>query len=181
MSTLGRDDWLRAALTELVRGGIEAVRVEVLARRLNVTKGSFYWHFDGRADLLDALLDWYESAGTTDIITRVDAAAADPAHRLRALADVVFAPHDDVDLAEPAMRAWASVDPRAAETLERVDRRRVRYVTDLLVATGMAKAPARRRADLFYRLLIGEFVWRSHGGEPLSATARRELVALLLS
>ena len=54
---LNRTDWLDAALTSLVRGGIEGVRVERLARDLGVTKGSFYWHFEDRPDLLRGLLD----------------------------------------------------------------------------------------------------------------------------
>jgi len=53
---LGQDDWLRAARLALLRGGVEAVRVEKLARDLGVTKGSFYWHFKDRDELLELLL-----------------------------------------------------------------------------------------------------------------------------
>ena len=45
--SLGKSDWLRAARLALLHGGVEAVRVERLARDLHVTKGSFYWHFSG--------------------------------------------------------------------------------------------------------------------------------------
>ena len=48
-----RDDWIRAAVARLSDLGIEAVRVEVLARDLGVSKGSFYWHFRNRIDLLE--------------------------------------------------------------------------------------------------------------------------------
>lgn len=180
MAALGRMEWLEAAVEELADGGIGAVRVEVLARRLGVTKGSFYWHFEGRDDLLDAVLAWYEAAGTEEIIERVDAAAPDAEARLRALADLVFAPAGTSDGAEPAIRAWASSDPRAAETLERVDRRRVGYVTELLAETGLERAVARRRAEIFYRTLIGEFVWRAHGGRAFSRRTRGEIVDLLI-
>ena len=56
---LGPDDWIGAALGLLVDAGIEAVQITALARKLKVTRGSFYWHFTSREDLLEALLaEW---------------------------------------------------------------------------------------------------------------------------
>src|SRR5690606_14615731 len=59
---IGRDDWSNAAAVATAAGGIDAVRVEALARRLGVTKGSFYWHFADRSALLDAVLTRWEEA-----------------------------------------------------------------------------------------------------------------------
>ena len=42
---LGKTEWIDAGLKALARDGVDAVRVERLAERLCVTKGSFYWHF----------------------------------------------------------------------------------------------------------------------------------------
>ncbi|MEI9851478.1 MAG: TetR/AcrR family transcriptional regulator [Sphingomonas sp.] len=56
---LGREDWIALARKVLVQSGIEDVKVVPLADRMQVTRGSFYWHFANRKDLLDALLsDW---------------------------------------------------------------------------------------------------------------------------
>ena len=49
--------WVAAAFDALADGGIDAVRVEPLAKALGITKGSFYWHFADRRALLDAMLD----------------------------------------------------------------------------------------------------------------------------
>ena len=54
---VSKDQWLAAALEELEKGGIEAVRVERLARILNVARSGFYWHFKNRDDLYRHLLD----------------------------------------------------------------------------------------------------------------------------
>ena len=55
---------MRAARLALLHRGADGVRVEVLAHELGVTKGSFYWHFRDRADLLEALLvEWEEETG----------------------------------------------------------------------------------------------------------------------
>lgn len=55
------DDWLQAGVRALRRGGFEAVRVEALARDLGVSKGSFYWHFRDRNDLVLGLINLWEA------------------------------------------------------------------------------------------------------------------------
>ena len=58
--SLTREDWITGAWEMLGDAGLDGVRVEPLARRLGVTKGSFYWHFRDRQELLDVLLDlWF--------------------------------------------------------------------------------------------------------------------------
>src|SRR6185503_7754202 len=54
---LDADAWIAAAFDALAKGGIDAVRVEALAKALDITKGSFYWHFADRRALLDAMLE----------------------------------------------------------------------------------------------------------------------------
>ena len=60
-STLSAADWERAALEFIAEHGIQALAIETLARRMGITKGSFYWHFSSRESLLEqALLRWEE-------------------------------------------------------------------------------------------------------------------------
>ena len=61
---LRRLDWIRVASARLSQEGIEAVRVEVLSRELRVSKGSFYWHFRDREDLLNSMLSHWEADET---------------------------------------------------------------------------------------------------------------------
>ena len=68
---LGRDDWLQAARLALLKGGVEAVRVERLSRDLHVTKGSFYWHFKHREELLELLLREWEEELLQEIIPQL--------------------------------------------------------------------------------------------------------------
>lgn len=49
---LSKADWTEAALAALARDGLASVAVEPLALQLGTTKGSFYWHFTDRADLI---------------------------------------------------------------------------------------------------------------------------------
>src|SRR6266571_4302142 len=49
---LSQDDWVDAAVQVLLHEGPDGVAVQPLARRLKTTKGSFYWHFSSREELL---------------------------------------------------------------------------------------------------------------------------------
>ncbi|MEM1023120.1 MAG: TetR/AcrR family transcriptional regulator [Myxococcota bacterium] len=161
--------------------GVEQVRVERLAKRLGVSKGSFYWHFDGRPALLDAVLDRWETVATTAIIEQVETLAGPPKDRLWTLMTITFRTSVEADRMEAALRAWAAADPPTRKTVRRVDRRRLRYVEGLLQEAGLAKPQARQRAHILYRTLVGEFVMRSSGEKPTSQRALRTLHTLLVS
>ena len=69
--TLTRDDWTTAGLAALVEGGPDAVAIEPVAARLGTTKGSGYWHFTDRADLLRAVLGAWVEQHTVAVQDRV--------------------------------------------------------------------------------------------------------------
>ena len=66
-NSLGQDDWLNAALESLNEKGIDAVKVLPLSHKLGVTRGSFYWHFKDREDLLRQMLEYWERE-LTDVV-----------------------------------------------------------------------------------------------------------------
>jgi AcrR family transcriptional regulator len=70
----GREDWVNTSRKALIKEGIDQVKVERLAKQLNVTRGSFYWHFRSRAELLTALLDHWEATNTGPLLRAVEAA-----------------------------------------------------------------------------------------------------------
>jgi len=86
--SLTAEDWVRAALRALAKGGVGAVAVEPLAQQLGVTKGSFYWHFPTRDALLSAALEHWEKESTEAVIVAVDT-IADPRDRLMRLGAAV--------------------------------------------------------------------------------------------
>lgn len=62
---LSKEDWVRAALFAIADGGAAAVAVEPLAARLGATKGSFYWHFRSREQLIAEALEFWEPTAPT--------------------------------------------------------------------------------------------------------------------
>jgi AcrR family transcriptional regulator len=153
-SRLDREDWIAASLTALAEGGVEAVRVERLAAMLRITKGSFYWHFRDRPDLLAALLEAWQAAATADIIAHVEARGGDAGARLRHLIGIVTRSDGRLDM---AVRNWAGQDAAAASAMAAVDHRRLAYVADLFGQLGFGPADALARARFCYQALVGQF------------------------
>src|SRR5215469_12958019 len=84
-SRLDGGAWITAALDVLASKGIEGVRVEILAKHLKITKGSFYWHFKDRRALLDAMLNEWRRRATFAIIDRLESSHEPPVQRLQRL------------------------------------------------------------------------------------------------
>lgn len=151
-SRLSAADWARAALTAIGEGGLSAVAVEPLAKRLGATKGSFYWHYPNRQALVDAALQAWEAEHTEAVITAIKT-HEDPAEQLRALL-VLVVDHSRNDTIEVALLAGAH-DPTVAGVIQRVTRRRIDYVAELYVQMGSDPAHARRRATLAVVVYLG--------------------------
>jgi Bacterial regulatory proteins, tetR family. len=180
---LAREDWIEAAMRALAAGGVEAVKVERLAPALEVSKGSFYWHFKDRGDLLRALLAHWESTETTRLIEEV-AHLETPRARLEALARAALRRTDgDLNIAdaEDAIRAWAAADPAARAEVRRVDERRVAYLEKELVAIGAGRDAALALARAVYLALIGLFAARRTSPPLADDGAFLHLVALAIA
>jgi AcrR family transcriptional regulator len=158
-----KTQWVVAGLESLRKGGVGEVRVERLAADLGITKGSFYWHFKNRGDLLDAVLEYWAREMTDVEFERIGAMRAGLAGRLQALAEDVL--EKGMGRYDPAIRAWARTDRKIAAAVGQVDRRRVRALTAFFEEAGFSAAEARTRARLFYTFLLGEPQVRSPARE----------------
>lgn len=153
----GSQDWLGAAMGALAEGGISAVRVEVLAQRLGVTKGGFYRRYRDRRALLDKMLEIWVEGRTAAIRGQTRLAAGEsPAARLRALI-LFFAErlNPQALAVELAIRQWARSDAAAARAAAEVDEARLAHVATLYEQSGFAPADARARAVIFYAFIFG--------------------------
>src|SRR5437868_12848084 len=115
MNEINSETWVEAGLEEIARTGVEGVRVEVLAKKLGVTKGGFYRRFRDRAALLEAMLqDWSEGRiAAIERHTSLDGATA--RERLKALVALYSERMNTEGMAvELAIRQWARSDEAAA-------------------------------------------------------------------
>ena len=155
-SRTSREDWVKTGLKMLAEEGIEYVRVEPMAIRLGVTKGSFYWHFDDRAALYDAMVDKWQETATRAIIARVEQTAVTPRQKLGQLIKLTTTSTKGARL-DIAVRSWANRDDRVANAVSKIDRERIHYVAGLLESAGINQPTAKVRAQIIYLALIGSF------------------------
>jgi AcrR family transcriptional regulator len=150
--TLTRDDWTTAGLAALVEGGPDAVAIEPVAARLGTTKGSGYWHFADRADLLRSVLGAWVEQHTVAVRERVEAAGGSPRERLRYLLGIVSTAAEQ----SPAdLLLVASADPDVKAAVVEATQLRVAYVERLIREDGVPGPEARSRAVLAYAAYLG--------------------------
>ena len=151
---LSREAWVKAATNLIAQEGVQAVAVEPLALALGVTKGSFYWHFHNRDELIHAALEAWEQDQSADVVTRY-AGIADPRRRLRVL---LFAAFEDVENGKFfAALAVSNEDPRVQPYLQRASERRLTFGMAAFRALGLSEKEARERALLAYAAYAGYF------------------------
>ncbi|MFE3076341.1 TetR/AcrR family transcriptional regulator [Nocardia tengchongensis] len=148
------EKWIEQGLLALAEGGPDAVRVEVLAKALGVTKGGFYGYFADRNALLEAMLDTWERHSTDDVLDRVERDGGDPRTKIqRAGALTLSAELLPVDL---AIRDWARRDPAVAQRLRRVDNTRIQLLREMIATFCDDPAEVEARSLLAFCLRIGE-------------------------
>ena len=153
---LDRAAWVQAALDILADEGVTGIRVEVLAKRLHVTKGSFYWHFKDRQDLLAGVLDIWKDGRIRDIVKQTRPEPGKEQAQLFHVIDVYSTSRNKKGiLIELAMREWARRDPLAAATVEEVDAWRLRCARELFLAIGLPLHEASTRSMLLYAYVFG--------------------------
>jgi AcrR family transcriptional regulator len=157
-SKLGRQDWLNIGIQTLIEKGIEAVRVEPLAKLLNVTRGSFYWHFKNRDDLLEEILREWETRNTKSIIEQIEGLNSSPIAKLLSLVEIAA---EDNNFLEKAVRVWSFNDDRAAVAIARVDEQRLDYLQNLFLQLGFSEIDSKVRAQIAYSVRLGWFVMAS--------------------
>jgi AcrR family transcriptional regulator len=151
------DQWIEAGLKELGRGGVEAVRIEVVAQRLGVTKGGFYRRFKDRRALLDVILETWERGRVAAIEQQAEAGGATAREKLRSLIRIYSERLNPEGMAiELAVRQWARGAAAAAAAVASVDGTRLRIATQLYRELGLSAEDAQARALLFYSFIFGQ-------------------------
>ena len=179
--TLSRDSWIEAATEVLVDRGIDHVKVDALALQLGVTRGSFYWHFKDRGELLRSVLAAWHKLSTEQLTRRLEGASDDPVEQLEGLLSLPFRGRAAVRAAriELAIRAWARRDDMARSAVDQSDASRIGYIAQVFSALGFGIKEARARAFLLYAYVVGESQMAGQGSAA-QRTERREWVEQVL-
>lgn len=150
--TLSADDWAREALELIAERGVQALAVEPLARRMGITKGSFYWHFSSRESLLErALSRWeeHDSRNLNSSLGEID----HPRDRLVSFFRRVG--KEKLTHEVYSELCAASGHPQVEPVLERVAERRMKHLSLAFEELGMHPHTARNQARLTYSVYLG--------------------------
>jgi AcrR family transcriptional regulator len=162
--TLDRSAWIRAATETLAEHGVDGVRVELLAKKLEVTKGSFYWHFRDRAELLHALLAQWRDGRIADIVKQTGAEPGAERQRIFHVIEVYSAARNRKGVRiELALRDWARRDAQAAAVVKEVDATRLDRARSLFLACGVPDREATSRSLLLYAYVFGQSLMNYEG------------------
>jgi AcrR family transcriptional regulator len=180
---LSREDWINAALLALADDGPSGLAVERLAARLGTTKGSFYWHFKDREELLAEALATWEREETDALIEEMEE-VTDPVERLR-VGTLMATEYEEEENPDVRLLPSAS-DPVVGEVVKRVQRKRLGFLARLFREAGFTPAESRLRARLAYSLALGWHHQRLvEGSVPATAKERaayqRRAVELLMT
>ncbi len=160
---LSAEDWAVAALDVIAESGFAAVAVEPLAKRLGVTKGSFYWHFPSREALLIAALERWEKTEQEMVFGQLEA-VSDPRARLKALFQLVARELKSHVIYSELLKALDH--PVVKPVLSRVSERRLDYLTASFRQAGLGRIDAQNRARLLYAAYVGFLQLSLQLGQP---------------
>lgn len=176
---LSPEAWIAAGFRALAEKGPQALKAEPLARALETTKGSFYWHFADVPAFHAAMLNLWEERAVADVIASLES-EGNPIQRLRKLGSIAAedAPADfGGPKIEPAIRAWARDNALVTEAVDRVDAKRMGYLNELMAEIGLSNPELAR---ILYGALVGmqELSYRDGAS---NADALATLVDLILA
>lgn len=156
-SRLGRGAWIRAARDALVKGGIEAVKVDRLARALKARRSGFYYHFQDRDELLRALLRDWEVNNTRSYDAALETTTSNGVEEFKAIVEMWLEETEYNPAYDATVRDWARVSPDVARVVKRVDERRIGILNRIFRDLGFKDPEAFIRARITYFHQVGYY------------------------
>jgi AcrR family transcriptional regulator len=146
---LSKEDWVNAALVVLVSEGVSAVEITRLASDLTMTRGSFYWHFKDRGDLLACLIDEWQHLNS-DVMGKALEGSSSLEEGILALFSVWVAAEPFNAQLDQAMRDWARHSEAVKEAVEEEDDKRLATIKAFFERQGFEATEAFIRARVLY-------------------------------
>jgi AcrR family transcriptional regulator len=155
---IGRQGWLDAARSALIREGIAGVKVGKIARRLKATRGGFYWFFDSHKQLLDELLLDWEQRNTAAFESVLRESGRNGMAEFQALVDIWLNEKDYSPAWDAAVRDWARVSSKVANAVRRTDDVRIGVLKQVFLDMGCEDEEAFVRARVCYFHQVGYYI-----------------------
>ena len=168
-----------AALGALHKEGPKGLNIQGLARQLNISKTSFYWHFKDKAELFDALVDFWCQEFTETVTENVGLLNSPPRQRLAKAMEMI----DELDLGnyDSSFRIWARTEPRVKLAVREANKQRLKFASNAFAELGFSGASLACRAALWVGYQSTErYVFPEFSAAKRTAL-RKERLELLIS
>lgn len=150
---LSVDDWIDASFELMATDGVSGVKITRLCERLEVTKGSFYWHFADINELMEAIADkWCDTQNDT-VRGLKGLESVDVEQRLQIMAELLI--DQRTWAVESAVRDWARNYEKIADAVRELDNRIFDVVRRSLLDLDFDADEARLRAGILVYSGIG--------------------------
>ena len=166
-----REGWLEAAYDVLLESGVDSVKILPLAKRLNLSRTSFYWFFKDREELLSALIGRWREKNTGSLVTQSEAYAETLAEAMLNVFDCWLNTALFDSRFEFAVRSWALQSPDIQAEVHEADQARMEAITRMFMRFGCDKGSADARARTTYLVQIGYISMQSQ--EDIALRMRR--------
>ncbi|WP_104203361.1 TetR/AcrR family transcriptional regulator [Billgrantia saliphila] len=166
-----REAWLDAAFELLLDSGVDSVRILPLAKRLDVSRTSFYWFFKDREALLEALIERWREKNTQGLVRQTEAYAESIVEAILNVFDCWLNPELFDSQLEFAMRSWALQSEEVAKEIDIADETRIEALTRMFERYGFEPLAANVRGRTIYLTQIGYISMKTQ--EALEVRMRR--------
>ena len=147
-SRVSKSQWLDKALEAFEKGGVNAVKIDHLARELGVAKSGFYWHFKNRGELLNEMLEYWEYEYTTSVIHFLENQKELTAEQ-QLLTIMRIVRENNMSCYDLAILSWATVDEKANEYFQQSYQARYSTVKQLFKSLGFKGNDLENRTRMF--------------------------------
>jgi AcrR family transcriptional regulator len=149
------EGWLEAAYDALKESGVDAVRVMPLAKRLNLSRTSFYWFFQDREQLLAALLARWKDKNTGGMVKQCESYAENITEAILNVFECWLNTELFDSQFEFAVRSWALQSEEVSAEIAAADQARINALSAMFRRFGYDCDGADTRARTIYLTQIG--------------------------
>ena len=173
-----QEGWLEAAYDALLESGVESVKILPLAKRLNLSRTSFYWFFKDREELLSALISRWRDKNTGNLVKQSQAYAETLAEAMLNVFDCWLSKDLFDSQFEFAVRSWALQSPDILAEVQEADQTRMEAIGRMFMRFGYDEGAADVRARTTYLVQIGYISMQSREDIALRMKRIPEYIAI---
>lgn len=148
-----KDHWIKLGYKLFSEQGISGIVVEAMAKKLNVNKSSFYWHFKTKEEFVNAIINFWITTETEQIIAQTEAVKS-ASGKFERFLEITFKSEPYLEFIF-FLKRYAKKNKKIQKIIDDIDFKRLSYASNLFQEVGYSKAEATVRASIFYKYLIG--------------------------